>query len=52
VDDGTGVVQVPLSKTVAAPSVRASSLLYNEFMVYDVAMVRIRYLVLARFNFK
>eukprot|EP01147_Barroeca_monosierra_P005117 gene5117-156_t len=44
-------VQVPLGP--AKPSgVKHSSLLYNEFIVYDVAQVQIRYMLRVNFKFK
>ncbi|XP_068632575.1 poly [ADP-ribose] polymerase-like [Battus philenor] len=46
-DDGT---IVPLG-TLIKKNVR-SSLLYNEFIVYDVAQVNIKYLIQLKFNFK
>ncbi len=43
-------MDIPLSK-LSSKSL-SSSLLYNEFIVYDVKQIRIKYLVLARFNYK
>ncbi|XP_060519943.1 poly [ADP-ribose] polymerase [Cylas formicarius] len=43
-------VEVPLGKPVPNPGTEENSLLYNEYIVYDIAQVRIRYL--ARVNFK
>ena len=48
--DTDGTVEVPLSKLSQLPV--SSSLLYNEFIVYNVNQIRIKYLVLARFNYK
>jgi len=44
---------VPLGKPVAAagPGVADTSLLYNEFIVYDVAQIRMKYLLQVKFNF-
>eukprot|EP00049_Salpingoeca_infusionum_P016729 m.345280 g.345280 ORF g.345280 m.345280 type:complete len:1053 (-) comp16140_c0_seq2:7529-10687(-) len=49
IDDGE--VSVPLGKGKAS-GVSRSSLYYNEFIVYDVAQVRLRYLLRVNFNFK
>lgn len=45
-----GDVDVPLGKPVKNKT--KSSLLYNEFIVYDVAQVNIRYLVQTEFKYK
>ncbi|XP_052161977.1 poly [ADP-ribose] polymerase 2-A [Oryza glaberrima] len=47
-DDG---VVVPLGKPKAEPSKRGS-LLYNEFIVYNVDQIRMRYVLHVSFNFK
>ncbi|XP_069354832.1 poly [ADP-ribose] polymerase [Maniola hyperantus] len=44
-----GDVQVPLGKPVTAPV--STSLLYNEFIVYDVAQVNVKYLIQMQFNY-
>eukprot|EP00742_Colponemidia_sp_Colp-10_P006467 GILJ01006928.1.p1 GENE.GILJ01006928.1~~GILJ01006928.1.p1 ORF type:complete len:974 (-),score=174.50 GILJ01006928.1:174-3026(-) len=44
-------VQVPLGRGVPAQK-QARSLLYNEFIVYDVSQIRLRYLVKTKFNYK
>ncbi|KAL0840559.1 hypothetical protein ABMA28_015776 [Loxostege sticticalis] len=46
-DDGT---LVPLGKPVTKKI--ATSLLYNEFIVYDVAQVNVKYLLQVKFNYK
>eukprot|EP00668_Euglena_longa_P029323 GGOE01036669.1.p1 GENE.GGOE01036669.1~~GGOE01036669.1.p1 ORF type:complete len:715 (+),score=259.95 GGOE01036669.1:85-2145(+) len=43
---------VPLGPTVNPPDHHGSSLLYNEFIVYDVCQVKLRYLLKVKFNFK
>ena len=43
-------VKVPLGKPVQ--SSERSSLLYNEFIVYDVAQINIKYLLQVNFDFK
>jgi poly [ADP-ribose] polymerase len=47
-DDGT---LVPLGK-IAPTNVQGGSLLYNEFIVYNVAQIRIKYLMRVKFNYK
>lgn len=47
-----GEVGVPMGKAVKCPNTKHSSLLYNEYIVYDVNQVNIRYLVKLRFNYK
>ncbi len=44
-------VTVPLGKPVPS-NVRHSSLLYNEFIVYDVAQVNLKYMLKIKFNYK
>ncbi|XP_039748825.1 poly [ADP-ribose] polymerase [Pararge aegeria] len=44
-----GDVVVPLGKPVTAPA--NTSLLYNEFIVYDVAQVNVKYLIQMQFNY-
>ncbi|VVC90163.1 unnamed protein product [Leptidea sinapis] len=46
-DDG---LMVPLGTPVSNPV--QSSLLYNEFIVYDVAQVNVKYLLQTKFNYK
>lgn len=46
--DGT---EVPLGKPVSSP-VTNTSLLYNEYIVYDTAQVNIKYLLKLKFNWK
>lgn len=46
-----GGVKVPIGKPVEDSKV-ASDLLYNEYIVYDVAQVNIKYLFKMKFNFK
>lgn len=45
-------VLVPLGKIVKNKQVSKSSLLYNEFIVYNEDQVRMRYLVKVNFNYK
>ncbi|EFX75651.1 hypothetical protein DAPPUDRAFT_55885 [Daphnia pulex] len=46
-----GDVKVPLGKP-APTKVKGSSLLYNEYIVYDVAQVNIKYLIKTKFLYK
>ena len=48
IDDG---VVVPMGK-LKQQGGRGSSLLYNEYIVYDVAQIRQRYLLKIKFNFR
>ncbi|XP_050138415.1 poly [ADP-ribose] polymerase 2-like isoform X1 [Malus sylvestris] len=48
-DDG---VVVPLGKPKENTSRRKGSLLYNEYIVYNVEQIRMRYVVQVNFNFK
>eukprot|EP00002_Diphylleia_rotans_P016013 TRINITY_DN3108_c0_g2_i1.p1 TRINITY_DN3108_c0_g2~~TRINITY_DN3108_c0_g2_i1.p1 ORF type:complete len:911 (-),score=216.08 TRINITY_DN3108_c0_g2_i1:114-2846(-) len=43
-------VTVPLGKGIHNP--RAQSLLYNEFIVYDVAQIKARYVMRMKFNYR
>ncbi|KAL0276840.1 UNVERIFIED_CONTAM: hypothetical protein PYX00_004320 [Menopon gallinae] len=43
--------EVPLGRTVDA-NIKKSSLLYNEYIVYDVSQVKIQYLLKLKFNYK
>ncbi|KAF6035111.1 PARP1 [Bugula neritina] len=46
-------VHIPLGEGVdAKPSMGRTSLLYNEYIVYDVAQLNIKYLVKCKFNYK
>lgn len=45
-------VRVPLGPLVPAQDVDESDLRYDEFVVYDVARTRMRFLVLLDFDFK
>jgi poly [ADP-ribose] polymerase len=45
-------VLVPYGACQPAPNVKKSDLLYNEFIVYDVAQVKLRFLVEVEFEFK
>ncbi|XP_057662049.1 poly [ADP-ribose] polymerase [Diorhabda carinulata] len=45
-----GDVEVPVGKGV--PSQQSSSLLYNEYIVYDVAQVNVKYLLKMHFKYK
>ncbi|KHJ46115.1 Poly(ADP-ribose) polymerase catalytic domain protein [Trichuris suis] len=47
-DDG---VVIPLGKPVAS-NVKKTSLLYNEYIVYDISQLHIKFLVKLKFNFK
>uniref|UniRef100_A0A1A9WQP6 Poly [ADP-ribose] polymerase n=1 Tax=Glossina brevipalpis TaxID=37001 RepID=A0A1A9WQP6_9MUSC len=44
-------VEIPLGKPITDPDLK-SSLLYNEFIVYDIAQVNIQYLFLMNFKYK
>ncbi|XP_046454174.1 poly [ADP-ribose] polymerase 1-like, partial [Daphnia pulex] len=46
-----GDVKVPLGKP-APTKVKGSSLLYNEYIVFDVAQVNIKYLIKTKFHYK
>eukprot|EP00906_Rhabdomonas_costata_P016102 RCo023102 len=48
-DAKLGDLVVPLGKPVKPPQVASSSLLYNEYIVYDVAQVSMRYLFRMKF---
>ncbi|XP_001604917.1 poly [ADP-ribose] polymerase isoform X2 [Nasonia vitripennis] len=48
---GNGV-EVPCGPSIEVKSEKIPSLLYNEFIVYDVAQVKIEYLVRLNFNYK
>ncbi|KAM1001744.1 hypothetical protein FF1_008223 [Malus domestica] len=48
-DDG---VVVPLGKPKENTSRPKGSLLYNEYIVYNVEQIRMRYVVKVKFNFK
>ncbi|CAH1168782.1 unnamed protein product [Phyllotreta striolata] len=45
-------IEVPLGKGVPNPAAKKSSLLYNEYIVYDVAQVNIKYLIKMHFEYK
>ena len=47
-DDGT---MVPLGK-IAPTNIQGGALLYNEFIVYNVAQIKIKYLLRVKFNYK
>ncbi|XP_029448906.1 poly [ADP-ribose] polymerase 1 [Rhinatrema bivittatum] len=44
-------VEVPLGKAVTT-NIKNASLLYNEYIVYDVAQVNLKYLLKLKFNYK
>ena len=46
-----GAVRVPCGKGVKAP-VANTSLLYNEYIIYDVAQCNAKYLFRMKFNYK
>eukprot|EP00761_Pharyngomonas_kirbyi_P003059 gb/GECH01003063.1/.p1 GENE.gb/GECH01003063.1/~~gb/GECH01003063.1/.p1 ORF type:complete len:129 (+),score=28.14 gb/GECH01003063.1/:1-387(+) len=48
-DDGT---KIPLGKPSSTPLDQRSSLLYNEFIVYDTSQINIKYLLKLKFNYK
>ncbi|CAD8108632.1 unnamed protein product [Paramecium primaurelia] len=48
---GMPEVKVPIGKGVAS-GVPNTSLLYNEFIVYDVAQIRLKYLIKMKWNYK
>ncbi|XP_001947212.1 poly [ADP-ribose] polymerase [Acyrthosiphon pisum] len=43
-------IEVPLGKPISS-NINDTSLLYNEFIVYDISQVKLRYLVKVDFNF-
>jgi len=43
-------VAVPVGKS-APTGITATTLLYNEFIVYDIAQLKVRYLFLMKFNY-
>lgn len=45
-------VLVPYGKCVKSEAVKKSELLYNEFIVYDTAQVKLKYLLQVEFSFK
>jgi hypothetical protein len=45
-------VKVPYGKLQKNPNVDYSELLYNEFIVYDVDQIKMKYLIKIRFNYK
>lgn len=45
-------IEVPLGKAVPLTQAQRSSLLYNEYIVYDVAQVNVKYLLKMNFKFK
>ncbi|XP_050310535.1 poly [ADP-ribose] polymerase [Anthonomus grandis grandis] len=47
-----GDAEVPLGQGVPAPGTTGSSLLYNEYIVYDVAQVQMKYLLKVNFKYK
>eukprot|EP00029_Vermamoeba_vermiformis_P007076 TRINITY_DN2952_c0_g1_i1.p1 TRINITY_DN2952_c0_g1~~TRINITY_DN2952_c0_g1_i1.p1 ORF type:complete len:941 (+),score=268.76 TRINITY_DN2952_c0_g1_i1:48-2870(+) len=47
-----GEVVVPYGKCVKSEAVKKSELLYNEFIVYDTAQVKLKYLLQVEFTFK
>jgi len=44
-------VKVPMGKMVNNKGVKQSSLLYNEYIVYNEDQIKIRYLVNVKFNY-
>lgn len=44
-------IEVPAGKAVRNPSITSSSLLYNEYIVYDVAQVNAKYLLKVNFKY-
>lgn len=47
-----GDVEVPVGKPMAVDGKGQTSLLYNEYIVYDVAQVNIKYLLQMNFKYK
>jgi poly [ADP-ribose] polymerase len=48
-----GKIKVPVGKPTSNPDLpRYASLLYNEFIVYDVSQVKIKYLLKCKFNYQ
>eukprot|EP00760_Papus_ankaliazontas_P021845 PhM_4_TR18750/c1_g1_i2/m.55584/K10798/PARP; poly [ADP-ribose] polymerase len=48
----SGGVTWPLGKTVDNKAVKSTALLYNEFIVYDVKQLQMKYLITIKFNYK
>eukprot|EP00043_Microstomoeca_roanoka_P016454 m.168072 g.168072 ORF g.168072 m.168072 type:complete len:139 (+) comp16464_c0_seq2:36-452(+) len=44
-------VTVPLGKGIENPEAADGSLLYDEFVVYDTAQIKMRYVIKMKFNF-
>lgn len=47
-----GDVVVPYGRCTKSETVKKSELLYNEFIVYDAAQVKLKYLLQIEFTFK
>ena len=45
-------VKVPWGKLVKNKDTKQTSLLYNEYIVYDESQIKIRYLVNVKFNYR
>ena len=45
-------VEIPLGPGVPSNLKKTSALLYNEYIVYDIAQAKIEYLVRMKFNYK
>ena len=45
-------VKVPMGKLVPNKEVEQTSLLYNEYIVYDESQIKIRYLINVKFNYR
>lgn len=44
-------VEVPIGKGIDDPRYNKSSLLYNEYIVYDIAQVQVKYLLRMNFDY-
>jgi len=47
-----GDVTVPVGKGEQLPLKQASSLMYNEYIVYDIKQIKVKYLLKMKFNYK
>ncbi|CAH0546205.1 unnamed protein product [Brassicogethes aeneus] len=45
-------IEIPLGKGITVPGREESSLLYNEYIVYDVAQVNVKYMLKLNFKYK
>ncbi len=47
-----GGAEIPFGKGIKQEGVDQTDLLYNEYIVYDVAQVQCKYLIRMKFNYK